>query len=219
MEKLSKPNIKDNVCGIYCIVNKENGKRYVGKSKNIYKRMHQHRYDLIKGRSRNENNYLSASFIKYGIENFLYEVLEVCSIESCCERELYWMDYFDTNNKDKGYNIRRDSSSGMITSKETSDKISKRLRKEWSLGIRSGHGDKLKSNWSNNIERKELQSKVMTKVKTKYTYDVICESFYFTDASYKDLCLLGLKNVIGSFFSKKSDDVYYKNYRVIRRLL
>ncbi len=36
----------EKVCGIYCIENKVNGKKYVGQSIDIYKRWKQHRNEL-----------------------------------------------------------------------------------------------------------------------------------------------------------------------------
>ena len=35
-------------CGIYMIINLDNGKRYVGSSVNIYNRIHEHVYNLKK---------------------------------------------------------------------------------------------------------------------------------------------------------------------------
>ena len=69
--------IYDNKPGIYVIRNLINQKVYVGKSKNIYKRLHQHLSDIkILERNYNENPHLLNSVIKYGIDNFDYYVIE-----------------------------------------------------------------------------------------------------------------------------------------------
>jgi hypothetical protein len=39
---------------------------------------------------------------KYGIKNFDFNILEVCSIEQLDERERYWISYYDSYNN--GYN-------------------------------------------------------------------------------------------------------------------
>ena len=55
--KILKEN--SNFPGIYVIKNSINGKIYVGKSKNCYKRLHQHLTDMkIDNRNYNENPYL-----------------------------------------------------------------------------------------------------------------------------------------------------------------
>ena len=73
---------------------------------------------------------------------------------------------------DKGYNLRFDSQGKCFCSKETSDKISKRLKSEWKSGIRSEHSSKMKEYWKDNSNRKDQQSKLMSKNKTKYTYTI-----------------------------------------------
>ena len=42
---------------------------------------------------------------KYGIENFSFEVIEECSLEQLNEREVYWIAYYNSFNKEKGYNM------------------------------------------------------------------------------------------------------------------
>ena len=58
----------------------------------------------------------------------------------------------------------------MVTSNFTSSKISNRLKKEWSSGVRDGHSSKLVKAWSN--RDREFQSCVMSKALTKYYYTI-----------------------------------------------
>lgn len=117
-------------CGIYCIKNKINNKVYIGKAKDIYNRMISHRYQLRK-MSKDENRHLIASWHKYGEDAFEYTIIEELELneELLREREDYWIVEYDSTNRDKGYNLRRDSSTGCIVLEET-----RKLKSEISMG-------------------------------------------------------------------------------------
>lgn len=68
--------------GIYRITNKINGKTYVGQSIDIKRRFWDHRC-----LSHEHNIHLKRAMMKYGKENFEYEILEECSIEELDEKE------------------------------------------------------------------------------------------------------------------------------------
>lgn len=76
-----------------CLINK---KSYIGQTKNSLKiRKSQH--------LRARDNYAFHNALqKYGINNFIWEVLEECDNDLLNEREVYWIDYYDTYNS--GYN-------------------------------------------------------------------------------------------------------------------
>lgn len=109
--------------GIYCIRHIVSNKRYIGKSINIERRLAQHKYHLqkLKPRKKAINRYLHAAVMKYGWNAFICEVLEKLPIDENIigERELYWMDHFDSCNSKYGYNLRRDTSTGMIVHEST----------------------------------------------------------------------------------------------------
>jgi hypothetical protein len=81
--------------GIYKITNKINGKSYIGLSSNIEERFKKHRQ--MQG-----EKVLYSAFQKYGIENFDFSIIELCSSDLLSEREKYWIAYYDTYNN--GYN-------------------------------------------------------------------------------------------------------------------
>ena len=84
--------------GIYKITNKINGHSYIGQSVNIQKRLNKHR-----NYNEEDSHYpLYRAIAKYGIENFSLEVIEECSIDNLDEREVYWIQYYDTFKN--GYN-------------------------------------------------------------------------------------------------------------------
>jgi group I intron endonuclease len=74
--------------GIYQI--SINSKTYIGSATNIYNRKHRHLHDLKN--NKHCNGKLQNYFNKYGIENLLFEVIEVCDIESLLIREQYFID-------------------------------------------------------------------------------------------------------------------------------
>ena len=56
------------ISGVYKIVNKVNGKYYIGSSSNIIRRWYRHRTDL--NRNKHSNQYLQNAVNKYGLNNF-----------------------------------------------------------------------------------------------------------------------------------------------------
>lgn len=83
-------DLKDK-CGIYCIINIQNHKRYIGSTKNLQQRLWKHR-SLLR-HNKHENAKLQNSWNKHGEENFDYYILEFCnSVDVLCEREQFFID-------------------------------------------------------------------------------------------------------------------------------
>jgi group I intron endonuclease len=218
--------------GIYCIKNIQNGKVYIGKAKCIFSRIQSHIYALTGRNSKKSNSYLINSWHKYGPDAFTYSVLENVDFtdESLMrDRELYWINLMNALDPDKGYNLRSDSSTGMVTHEKTSKKISDRLKKEWEAGLRSSHSEKLKKKWEEAPQRRTEQGKMLSKIKTKYFYHIInpsdkedLGSSMVMDMSpgvhggYDLLKKLGLQNCITTFFNRKSNSISFKGYDIIR---
>ncbi len=89
---------------IYKITNKLNGKSYIGKTElnNPIDRYKEHIADSKK--ERNKKRPLYSAMNKYGIENFLFEILEETNEPN--EREVFYIEKFDTYGN-KGYNATR----------------------------------------------------------------------------------------------------------------
>jgi group I intron endonuclease len=106
------------IIGIYSIVS-PSGKVYVGQSVNIKKRWADYRGLW----NCSEQFKLYNSLKKYGHENHVFTILEVCDRESIDEREVFCMQKFDCLNKSVGLNIRG-GGGNKIHSEETRLKIS-----------------------------------------------------------------------------------------------
>lgn len=115
------------ISGIYKILNTNNGKFYIGSSKNILKRYKQHLKELEKGK--HINRHLQSSFNKYG-DVFKLIILEICNENILSEREKYYIDYTKSLDEKIGYNInpfadRPPSWKGKKHTNETKEKMSK----------------------------------------------------------------------------------------------
>lgn len=85
-------------CGIYKIQNKINNKVYIGQSINIETRWRHHKsYPL------SSSHYpIYRAFNKYGLENFDFSIIELCSVNELNEKEIYYIKKY--NSYYKGYN-------------------------------------------------------------------------------------------------------------------
>jgi group I intron endonuclease len=108
-------------CGIYCIENKINGKKYIGSSLNCEHRFKQHKKEL-----RNlyhANDHLQKAVNKYGIKNFEFGMQEVCDKGDLLINEDFWIEIFKTMDSRFGYNKR--SADRTIMTQEVKDNIKK----------------------------------------------------------------------------------------------
>ena len=99
--------MKEVICGIYKIINQIDGKVYIGQSVSIYKRWKEHRSVAYLEHDEHYNTYLYYAIRKYGLENFSFEIIEKCTPEELNEREMYWIEYYDSFNREKGYNLTK----------------------------------------------------------------------------------------------------------------
>ncbi len=88
---------------IYKIKNIKDNKGYIGQTINFRKRLNNHTMYLNKGT--HCNSLLQRAFNKYGCDCFIIEILEHVTLENLTEREQYWCDFYESYNRDKGYNF------------------------------------------------------------------------------------------------------------------
>ena len=101
--------------GIYCIENKINHKKYIGKGKNAIARMKKIHYKCLA---------LLGAIAKYGDENFDRYIIEYCEPEKLVEREQYYIKEWNTK-APNGYNLTDGGEGVLNPTKETRNKISR----------------------------------------------------------------------------------------------
>ena len=89
------------VSGIYKITNQETNECYIGQAVDVAKRWKDHAKCGL-GIDTPANNKLYKAIQEYGIWNFSWELLESCSKELLNEKEIYYIDLYDSKNY--GYN-------------------------------------------------------------------------------------------------------------------
>ena len=114
--------MSEKICGIYCIKNLKNGKRYIGLSRDIHGRWKQHISDL--NGNRHINEHLQSSWNKYGENNFAFYIIEQCLKDDLCDKEKYYISKYDTVNNKYGYNMTSGGDGINNLRDECSEKIS-----------------------------------------------------------------------------------------------
>lgn len=112
--------------GIYKIINIKNGKVYIGKSKNINGRFRQHKRQL---KNNKDSVHLQSAWNKYKEESFEFSILEECKMEELKEKEEYYINLYQSYDREKGYNIERYSNGNKDVSIETRDKLREKSKK------------------------------------------------------------------------------------------
>ena len=79
--------------GIYKIINKVNGKIYIGQSVSIENRWSSHKSEFKKNKY---DTKLYRAMHKYGLDNFELEVIEECAQSELDERETFWIAEYDS---------------------------------------------------------------------------------------------------------------------------
>ena len=119
--------------GIYLISNKVNNMTYIGSSKDVRRRIRDHRYKY-KDAKNNPNWYNHKLYVdmrRYGLENFEFTILENCSEDLLKERELFYYNKFEPE-----YNtwvpVKDDRNKGKFKhSEETKQKIKDHNARYW----------------------------------------------------------------------------------------
>lgn len=86
--------LEEKICGIYCIENTLNHKRYIGQSVDIYNRWYTHKSKL--NTNKHHSKHLQKAWNKYGEDFFDFYIIELCDEDFLNEKEIYWINYYNT---------------------------------------------------------------------------------------------------------------------------
>ena len=112
---------------IYLWTNLVNGKKYVGQTTCFHRRMKTYRYTY-------PNAYMEHAVKKHGVDNFDITILERdVPLDKLDEREQYWLDYYQSYDADKGYNICKvaGTTEGVTHTEEWCQEHSEWLKDKW----------------------------------------------------------------------------------------
>ena len=125
------------ICGIYKITNTVTNDFYIGSSKDVKHRWRDHKRPSM--RKKHPNSQLYKDFQKYGLENFIFEVLEEVAPEKLREKEQQFIETLKptyNSNRAKGCDIERyreyqmeyyKSDKGKETQRKASNKYNNQL--------------------------------------------------------------------------------------------
>jgi hypothetical protein len=119
--------MKEKIICVYKIINLTNNKVYIGQSINYKNRVIKHRYDLRN--NKNSSRKLQNTWNKYGENNFKFEIIETCTKDILSEREIYWINFYDSMNN--GYNLENGGRLNKELSKETKKLMSTNNPRVW----------------------------------------------------------------------------------------
>ena len=106
------------------------------------------------------------AILKYGRENFLFEIIEYCQPEEAIQREQYYLDNFDFD-----YNILENAKS-MLGYKHTAETLAKMRGRQNALGYKHSPETldllrELQTNQSHSLESKEKMREIWAERKLK----------------------------------------------------
>ena len=202
---------------IYTLINNLNGKKYIGQTKNIQRRINEYRTRKVS--SSKKYNYLIIRVINdIGFNNFTIEIIDMAfSKKELSYKEKYYITYFKTTDSMFGYNSRN----GNL--KEGLNENTKKLMSASHIGL------------TETADTKRKKSKKVIAFKNNLCY--ICDNGkLFADfisrnkdnvshAILRALCISGwyvfyLNNIYidkSDLYEKRKDKKYLELYRLVER--
>lgn len=144
---------------IYKVTNIINGKVYIGQTTlSLKERQQSHKRESEN--PKRKTVYFHNALLKYGFDSFIWEEIDTAiTQEELDEKEVYWISYYNSTDKTKGYNLKAGGLGGGKNSKETLEKIGETTKQKWAdpviaekmlAGLRKGtetQKNKAENNW------------------------------------------------------------------------
>jgi len=185
---------------IYKTTNLINGKIYIGKDK----------HDNLKYLGSGKR--LNSSINKYGRENFEKVIIEYCESEKhMCDREKYWIAYYNSTCRSIGYNLTTGGEGGdtfSLRSNEEQERTRKLLSKTssyWNNINRIKHSENTKRLWQTEEYSKKVKDGVN---RANQNPDIIAKR----KRIMKQICNTPEARAIRSKNSKGSNNSTWKGY-------
>lgn len=164
----------EKICGIYKITS-PSGKVYIGQSIDIDRRFGEYKrlVQKIKKQPR-----LYQSFMKHGVENHIFEVIEHCDFIKLNIQERYWQDFYNViGNKGLNCNLVSNENLNQKISEETRKKMSlsgknKIITEQHKLNIKNNHYS-LKPDFISPVKDKKLSKEHLSKIIDKLKIPVL----------------------------------------------
>lgn len=154
---------------IYKITNTANNKVYIGRTVGTLRKRRNKHFYVLRNHVR-PNSHFQHAFDKYGEEAFKFEEIEKCSsIEMMREREIYWIAFYKSNDREFGYNQTEGGEGLAMISHEkrmeigrkASSKLKGRKMPEW-------HKQKISKTNKGRVLTEEWKEKCSRSMKAKY---------------------------------------------------
>ena len=222
IKTLGGVSMKNSISGIYAIVNRVNGNRYIGSSQDVYSRWARHVARL--NANNHHSRHLQNAWNKYGAEVFDFIVLETCRNENLIKIEQKYIDaekplynVSPTAGRTAGI-IRSDeyrekqskAQKGKVISEETRRKISEGMKGiRNSLGVSHSFSDAIKEQIRNKLLGHSVSEEIRKKISSKN------KGYKHTDEAKKKIGIASLGNKHASRKmsdeeKKKRSDGYWK---------
>jgi DNA-directed RNA polymerase specialized sigma24 family protein len=186
-------------CGIYKLIS-PNNKIYVGQSINIEKRWIDHKRRAKKKSTRHSFK-LYNSVRKYGWENFIKEIAEICTPERLNDREIYYIDLCDSLNS--GLNGRSGGNSNWKTTQDTKNKLR-------SCNLGKYNGDQNIEFYIDNIKYKSIgEAAKLLNIPPKTIHNRLnSRNEKFSNYIYVDSSLVPIRNKVNNNRNRKIEVIY-----------
>ena len=199
-------------CGIYCIENVVNKKKYIGQSRNIQKRFKDHIKALRQGI--HKNHHLQSAYDYYGESNFNFYVLEECNINQLNYLEKQYIKIFNANDTNYGYNLTCGGDSRFEFSESTRKKISnihkgKKLSEKTKQILRDLAYERINNGLDYSLHFKDVDKRISINVYNSETGEFINKFDSITEAA--DFYNLRITNICAVLKNKKRS-LHYSRY-------